>query len=65
MDESHIFYKKVPPGFFGSKKPPSAEKVYLLPSHTSETSDTTGTPSVLILISGRTLVDLFGTFQSA
>lgn len=27
VDESHIFYKSVPPGFLGSKKPKSAEKV--------------------------------------
>ena len=27
VDESHVFYKKVPPGFLGSKKPKSAERV--------------------------------------
>ncbi len=27
MDESHTFYKKIPPTFFGSKKPKSAEAV--------------------------------------
>ena len=27
VDESHVFYKNVPPGFLGSKKPKSAERV--------------------------------------
>ena len=33
VDESHIFYKKVPPGFLGSKKPKSAEKVRMYIYH--------------------------------
>lgn len=28
LDESHAFYKNIPAGIFGSKKPRSAEEVY-------------------------------------